>query len=579
MATHDYVIDNSTGANVRADLNLVLQAILSNNSSSSAPSTTAAYMFWADTTTGTLKIRNSSDNAWVELLQLDGTLTLEDGTATNPALAFRDDLNTGIFSSGANVLDIATGGVSRVQIDTSEITFNESGEDTDFRIEGDNNGNLFFVDASTDRIGIGTNSPQHDLDILKTSSGADSSFRVGSTAASGDNDATIVINNGGSGDASLRFDYESIASRCKIYVNSSTNDLIFDTDGNETMRLKSDHTVGIGTTSTSAKLDILNNANSLALVVKSGLNSNQTSSVELRNDTGAGKLFQGVFGSAASTFGNITASDAFISSQTNLCVNSSNASGLIKFGIGNPVAEKMRLDSSGRLSIGTTDVPGAGVQMDLRKSADTTVYSATANQPNGLSIFNPSGVDGGFSGIQIGSTSSSGHFGSTVLKNVSVTTGYSSDFVVQTRHQGNYGERLRVRSEGGLCFNGDTAAANALDSYEEGNWTPSVSAGAISGTSITYTGRYTKIGRMVQLFFNAANTAGDIQISSYVIFSGLPYAAGSSVYGTGRIMTEDGEVASRQGDWVAGGSSILINAAGSSSGTVRLSGSLTYHTD
>ena len=44
MATHDYVIDNSTGANVRTDLNNVLQAILTNNSSGSAPSTTAAYM-------------------------------------------------------------------------------------------------------------------------------------------------------------------------------------------------------------------------------------------------------------------------------------------------------------------------------------------------------------------------------------------------------------------------------------------------------------------------------------------------------------------------------------------------------
>ena len=28
MATHDYVIDNSTGANVRSDINNVLQAIL-----------------------------------------------------------------------------------------------------------------------------------------------------------------------------------------------------------------------------------------------------------------------------------------------------------------------------------------------------------------------------------------------------------------------------------------------------------------------------------------------------------------------------------------------------------------------
>ena len=35
MATHDYVISNGTGAAVRADLNLALAAIVSNNSSSS----------------------------------------------------------------------------------------------------------------------------------------------------------------------------------------------------------------------------------------------------------------------------------------------------------------------------------------------------------------------------------------------------------------------------------------------------------------------------------------------------------------------------------------------------------------
>ena len=80
MATHDYVIDNGTGAAVRTDLNNALSAIVSNNSSSSEPSTKYAYQWWADTTTGILKIRNSSNNGWVELLQLDGTLTLEDGS-------------------------------------------------------------------------------------------------------------------------------------------------------------------------------------------------------------------------------------------------------------------------------------------------------------------------------------------------------------------------------------------------------------------------------------------------------------------------------------------------------------------
>jgi len=168
MATHDYVIDNSTGANVRADLNLVLQAILSNNSSSSAPSTTAAYMWWADTTTGILKIRNSANNAWVELLQLDGTLTLEDGSASTPALAFRDDLNTGIFSSAADTFNVATGGVERMELGATTI-FNEDGADVDFRIEGDTEANLFYVDAGNDRIGIGTASPVEVLHVQTTS--------------------------------------------------------------------------------------------------------------------------------------------------------------------------------------------------------------------------------------------------------------------------------------------------------------------------------------------------------------------------------------------------------------------------
>ena len=154
MATHDYVIDNSTGANVRADINNVLQAILTNNSSSSAPSTTAAYMWWADTTNGVLKIRNSSDNAWVELLQLDGTLTLEDGSVSAPALAFRDDLDTGIYSPSANTIAIATGGVERLQLSTGGFIFNEGGADIDFRIESDTNANAFTLDAGDSTIGI-----------------------------------------------------------------------------------------------------------------------------------------------------------------------------------------------------------------------------------------------------------------------------------------------------------------------------------------------------------------------------------------------------------------------------------------
>ena len=147
MATHDYVIDNGTGAAVRTDLNNALAAIVSNNSSSSEPSTKYAYQWWADTTTGILKIRNSSNNGWVELLQLDGTLTLEDGSSSTPGLAFRDDLNTGIFSSAADTFDISCGGTTRGSFSSSGLTVTGNVTGTTFvgnidAVDGDFDGTL-----------------------------------------------------------------------------------------------------------------------------------------------------------------------------------------------------------------------------------------------------------------------------------------------------------------------------------------------------------------------------------------------------------------------------------------------------
>ena len=110
MATHDYVIANQSGAAFRTDLNNALAAIVSNNSNSSEPATKYAYQWWADTSAAVMKLRNSANDGWIELFQLDGTLTLEDGSATAPGLAFRDDLNTGIFSSAADHIGISAGG-------------------------------------------------------------------------------------------------------------------------------------------------------------------------------------------------------------------------------------------------------------------------------------------------------------------------------------------------------------------------------------------------------------------------------------------------------------------------------------
>ena len=84
MSQHDYVIANASGATVRADLNSLFQAMLSQNSGTSAPSTTAAGMFWLDTTGGapyTLKIRDAGNNHWLTVASItdpgsDGNLSM-----------------------------------------------------------------------------------------------------------------------------------------------------------------------------------------------------------------------------------------------------------------------------------------------------------------------------------------------------------------------------------------------------------------------------------------------------------------------------------------------------------------------
>ena len=165
MAQHDYIIANQSGAAFRSDLNNGLAAIVSNNSGATEPATMYAYQWWADTTAGLLKIRNAANNAWITLRELDGTLLMEDGTAAAPGLSFASDLDTGFFSAGANAIGIATNGVERVEFGTGEVVFNDGGANYDFRIEGDTNANLFFVDASAEAVGIGTTSPSTSLHV------------------------------------------------------------------------------------------------------------------------------------------------------------------------------------------------------------------------------------------------------------------------------------------------------------------------------------------------------------------------------------------------------------------------------
>lgn len=82
MSQHDMDVANQGFAAFRSDLNTALQALASQQSGASAPSTTYAYQLWADTTNGLLKQRNAANSGWIIRGTLDETLILSRSSNT-----------------------------------------------------------------------------------------------------------------------------------------------------------------------------------------------------------------------------------------------------------------------------------------------------------------------------------------------------------------------------------------------------------------------------------------------------------------------------------------------------------------
>jgi hypothetical protein len=89
----DYSLANQSGANFRSELNTILAAIVSQNSGSTAPSTTYAHQWWIDTgvSPALLKIRNAANDAWITVGDVTaanlGLLTSATAASTYLALA------------------------------------------------------------------------------------------------------------------------------------------------------------------------------------------------------------------------------------------------------------------------------------------------------------------------------------------------------------------------------------------------------------------------------------------------------------------------------------------------------------
>lgn len=177
-----------------------------------------------------------------------GGLTVEDGFIVNDLGDDHDSRFEGATDANLLFLDAST---DRVGIGTATpgakidvrgaAIFNEDGGDFDFRVEGDNNINLLFVDASTDRVGLGLSTPQARLDVQSAGAGLD-----------------VLMATSSDGGTLFRVQEQASTAALLSLFDASASELIrFSTTGDSWFN---GGNLGIGVSTPNAKLDVRGSA-------------------------------------------------------------------------------------------------------------------------------------------------------------------------------------------------------------------------------------------------------------------------------------------------------------------------------
>jgi hypothetical protein len=194
---------------------------------------------------------------------------------------------------------------------------------------------------------------------------------------------------------------------------------------------------------------------------------------------------------------------------------------------------KMWIANAGNVGIGT-DAPVS--KLDVAAAATGNVTALTLSGGD----FNTGSCALGFQNKGISGWTTA------QIKAVNYPSSYAADLAFVTNNgtlpsdvtekgRFTYNGYLRMASgTGGIQFNGDTAAANALDDYEEGTFTPTYASGL---TGVTYTntsGKYTKIGRAVHWSCRIQATAATAD-SNQLTLGGFPFTSGAAPETSGSI--------------------------------------------
>ena len=418
---------------------------------------------------------------------------------------------------------------------------------------------------SSGKVGIGTTSPSAKLHVIED---------IYAKGSSGDGSVGIQIRSGGSALSNQHQIRTGGGTGEQLFIEAlgSSSALVTKVNGSERMRINSSGNVLVGTTSDS----IYNDTSGSGFNIKAGgqlvLAKEATSSADplvWLNDTGQTTNKAIVFAQDGSEKANIglagTAATITVAGSERMRIDSSgnvgigtsstsmNGNGLKIYHTNFPSLQLQNNATGTGATVGAEFILSSGGALQLvQRSAEAMIFKTTNLERMRINSSGTVGINNtgtNFGQLSVGMPSQSGGAALQVMNSASGSgDGGTTNIVLrsvnsignnwanaqyraqshQFQHQGT--TKVNINSNG-LCFNTDTAAANALDDYEEGTWTPNPTESGNNVSTSHATGRYVKIGAMVYAFWRI-----DVSTTSaggHLIITGLPFTNSSTVPATG----------------------------------------------
>jgi hypothetical protein len=521
-----------------------------------------------------IKFQQSTDNADLVTINTGGNVTIHGGNLDVTGTVTADGLGV----SGLVTLDDYSGNSGR-----GRINIGNSGQQY---IEGYDSGNagsgsyLSFGQGASERlridnagnVGIGTSSPATSYKNALQVHGADGGGNIRIT-----NDTTGA----GTGNG-----FEAVVVGIDAYlIQREAAPLIFYTSGAEAMRIDSSGNVGIGgAPSSTIRNDVSSAEKALQIGTRAMFFSDGGLTTDLQNNS------------------HLNNADTRVAMATDLGSLYQQYQGIHKWynaasvsaGAAQTMTERMRIDASGNLLVGKTavdfSVDGVALQpsgvVGITRDGGAPLILNRKTSDGDIAIFQKDGAPVGSIGS---SNSSSVTYLAGSASGGGIGVANNSPAVFPARPAGVIDDTINLGSGSyrfknlylsvGVVF-GDaggsgTSTSNTLDSYEEGTFTPTITSATGTLTTVSATGAYTKVGRLVTASVDITVTTNGTGAGSIV--TTLPFTPSSLVqYGTGREVTAVGFTITIQ---TGVSNAIIVKASddGYPAGNgYRLKGSVTY---